>query len=393
MHATVRPLPILPGATIGVFGSGQLGRMMALAGRALGYRIAVYSPESDSPAGQIADLEVAAAYDDEGQVRDFVRRVAVVTFEFENVPARIAEIAAEEGIPVRPGGHVLHTAQQRGREKQFFADAGLPVPRFAHVASLTDLHTALARIGTPAVLKTAAFGYDGKGQTRIDTPDQAAAAWSAIDGQPAVLEEFVPFEMELSVVIARGCDGSFAHYGAVENIHRDHILDLSIAPARVAPSVAAEAVELAHTVVDKLGVVGVLCVEFFLTTDGRLLINEMAPRPHNSGHWTIDAAVAGQFEQQVRAVCGLPLGATEQLRPAAMANLLGDLWAAGEPDWAAALAVPGVELHLYGKRQPRPGRKMGHMTAVAANIDVARANVQAARAALTRRPDSVRKSG
>jgi len=392
MVASAFASPILPGATIGVFGSGQLGRMMALAAHALGYRTAVYSPERDSPAGQVADLEVAATYNDEDQIRDFVRRVEVVTFEFENVPARIAEIAQEEGVPVRPGGHVLHTAQQRSREKQFFADAGLPVPRFAHIANLTDLHAALTRIGTPAILKTAAFGYDGKGQARIDTPMQAESAWATIGSQPAVLEEFVAFDKELSVVVARGHDGAFAHYGAVENVHRQHILDLSIAPARVAPQVTAEAIELARAIVDKLGVVGVLCVEFFLTTGGRLLVNEMAPRPHNSGHWTIDAAVTSQFEQQVRAVCGLPLGATDQMRPAAMANLLGDLWAEGEPDWAAALAVPGVKLHLYGKRQPRPGRKMGHMTAVATDIAIAVANVQAARAALSCRPDSVRRA-
>lgn len=393
MASATTPSPILPGAMIGVFGSGQLGRMLALAARAMGYRIGVYSPEANSPTGQIADLEVVAPYADDDRVAEFVRRVAVVTFEFENVPARIGDIAQAAGIPVHPGGWVLHTAQQRGREKQFLADAGLPVPRFAHVTSLAGLHAALADIGTPAVLKTAAFGYDGKGQARIAVP-AAAAAWAAIGGQAAVLEEYVAFDKELSVVIARGADGAVVDYGAVENIHREHILDLSVAPARVAPAVAAAAVRLARAVVEKLDVVGVLCVEFFLTNDGRLLINEIAPRPHNSGHWTIDAAVTSQFEQQVRAVCGLPLGAPDLLRPAVMANLLGDLWTAGEPDWAAALAVPGVKLHLYGKQQARPGRKMGHLTALAESSDedvaAVMARVRAARSALSRRPHTVR---
>jgi 5-(carboxyamino)imidazole ribonucleotide synthase len=380
---------------IGVFGSGQLGRMMALAARAMGYRIAVYSPDAHSPTGPLADLEVVADYADNDRVAAFVRQVAVVTFEFENVPSSIAAIAEAAGVPVRPGGWVLHTAQQRAREKHFLADAGLPVPRFAHITSFAGLHTALTRIGTPAVLKTAAFGYDGKGQVRLDTPADVELAWNAVGQREAILEEYVAFDKELSVVVGRGGDGAIVHYGAVENIHRNHILDLSIAPGRVAPGVAAEAVELARAVVEKLDVVGVLCVEFFLTNDGRLLINEMAPRPHNSGHWTIDAAVTSQFEQQVRAVCNLPLGAPDQLRPAVMANLLGDLWADGEPDWAAALAFPGVKLHLYGKQQPRPGRKMGHLTALAASDDedvaVLMARVQAARSALLRRPDAVRR--
>ncbi len=394
MASATTSSPILPGALIGVFGSGQLGRMMALAARAMGYRIGVYSPDANSPTGQIADLEVVAPYADDDRVADFVRRVAVVTFEFENVPARIGDIAQAAGVPVHPDGWVLHTAQQRGREKQFLADAGLPVPRFAHVTSLAGLHAALTAIGTPAVLKTAAFGYDGKGQARIATPAAAAAAWAAMGEQTAILEEYIAFDKELSVIVARGADGALVHYGAIENIHYQHILDLSIAPARVPSGVAAEAVRLARAVAEKLGVVGVLCVEFFLTNDGRLLINEMAPRPHNSGHWTIDAAVTSQFEQQVRAVCGLPLGAPDLLRPAVMANLLGDLWAAGEPDWAAALAVPGVKLHLYGKQQARPGRKMGHLTALAESSDedvaAVMARAGAARSALSHRPHTVR---
>ncbi|MCO5208986.1 MAG: 5-(carboxyamino)imidazole ribonucleotide synthase [Caldilinea sp.] len=385
-HKEFRPQAVLyPPAVIGVFGSGQLGRMLALAARAMGYRIHTFSPEANSPTGQVTDREVCAPYDDLDAVRDFVRQVDVVTFEFENVAAAVAEIAAQEGVPVRPGGHVLHTTQQRLREKTFLAGAGLPVTPFAAVRSEIDLATAVARIGTPAVLKTAAFGYDGKGQARIDDAAQAGATWANIGRQEAILEGFVDFEREVSVVAARGLDGSFAHWGVIENVHRDHILDLSTAPAAVDPRTAQEAVDLARTVLEQLDVIGVLCVEMFLDRRGRLLINELAPRPHNSGHLTIEAAATSQFEQQARAICGLPLGSTELLRPAAMANLLGDLWEAGEPDWAAGLAVPGVKLHLYGKQTPRIGRKMGHLTAVAGTIEAARENALRARTALTAR--------
>ncbi len=371
--------PILPGATIGVFGSGQLGRMMALAARSMGYGIAVFSPEAGSPTGQIADREVVADYADDDAVRAFVRGVHVVTFEFENVPSSVAAIAQAEGVPVRPGGHVLHTAQQRGREKSFLRQAGIPVTPFAIVNSLNALRDAVAPIGLPAVLKTTAFGYDGKGQVPIHTHADLAAAWAALKTGEAILERWVDFSHELSVVAARGCDGSFVHYGVLENRHAHHILDVTVAPARIPPVIASQAVELARAVLVALDVVGVLCVEFFLTHDGTLLVNELAPRPHNSGHLTIDAAVTSQFEQQVRAVCALPLGSTDLVRPAAMANLLGDLWQPGEPNWAAALALPGVKLHLYGKRIPRPGRKMGHLTATAAAPDQAERLVLEAR--------------
>jgi 5-(carboxyamino)imidazole ribonucleotide synthase len=375
--------PILPGATIGVFGSGQLGRMMALAARQMGYRIHTFSPDQDSPTGQVADREFCAPYDDLDAVRAFVRGVHVVTFEFENVAAAVAEVAQDEGIPVRPGGRVLHITQNRLREKQFLAAAGLPVTPFAAIHSLADLQAALSAIGYPAVLKTAAFGYDGKGQVKLSTAAEAEAAWRQIGGQTAILEAFVPFTHEVSVVAARGVDGSFAHYGVIENQHRNHILDLSLAPARIALTLAQQAVEIARSVLEKLDVIGVLCVEFFVTGDERVLINELAPRPHNSGHLTIEASPTSQFEQQVRAVCGLPLGETHPIRPAAMANLLGDRWAGGEPKWAAALAVPGVKLHLYGKAQPRPGRKMGHLTALGNTLEEAQQAVQAAREALS----------
>jgi len=366
--------PILPGSTIGVFGSGQLGRMLAIAARYMGYRIHTFSPDVDSPTGQVADREIQAPYTDLDAVRQFVCDVDVVTFEFENVAAKVAQVALDEDIPVRPGGHVLHTAQNRGREKRFLADNGLPVTPFQQVNSLESLKQAVIQIGTPAILKTAAFGYDGKGQVRVDAPDQATEAWNQISKQNAVLEKRIDFEQEVSVVAARGMDGSFAHYGVIENVHRNHILDMSIAPARVSAQVVADAIELTRLVLEKLDVVGVLCVEFFLNQDGSLLINEIAPRPHNSGHLTVDAAVTSQFEQQLRAVCGLPLGST-QLRPAVMVNLLGDLWfsngAKREPEWATVCGLPNVKLHLYGKKEARIGRKMGHLTVLADDVGTA----------------------
>jgi 5-(carboxyamino)imidazole ribonucleotide synthase len=374
--------PILPGATIGVLGSGQLGRMFAIAARRMGYRVHTFSPDLDTPTGQIADLEVVAPYDDLDAVAKFARRVSVVTFEFENVPAPTAEAAASCG-PVRPSGAILHTTQQRIREKAFLKSAGLPMTPYRDVHTPEDLEQAVADLGVPAVLKTAAFGYDGKGQFLIRSRDQLAEAWDAIGRQEAVLEAFIDFEREISVVAARGEDGQFVHYGAIENQHSRHILDVSIAPARVSPQVSDDAVEIARCVLERLGVVGVLCVEFFVTRDGKLLINELAPRPHNSGHLTVDACVTSQFEQQLRAVCGLPLGSTAMHRPAAMANLLGDQWLKGEPDWRAACSYPDVKLHLYGKLEPRPGRKMGHLTALNHDAEEAYRMVLKARQSLT----------
>jgi 5-(carboxyamino)imidazole ribonucleotide synthase len=377
--------PILPGATIGVLGSGQLGRMFAFAARRMGYRVHTLSPDEDTPTGQIADVEVTAPYDDLDAVSAFARRVDIVTFEFENVPAPTAEAAAS-CAPVRPSGAILHTTQQRIREKAFLKTAGLPMTPYREVHTRQDLDQAIAELGIPAVLKTAAFGYDGKGQFLIRSRDESDEAWNAIGRQEAVLEAFIDFEREISVVAARGEDGQFVHYGAIENQHSRHILDLSIAPARVLADVANEAVEITRCVLERLGVVGVLCVEFFVTRDGKLLINELAPRPHNSGHLTVDACVTSQFEQQLRAVCGLPLGSTAMHRPAAMANLLGDLWSNGEPDWRAACAYPDVKLHLYGKLEPRPARKMGHLTALNQDAEEAYRTVLKARQSLTQNP-------
>ena len=376
--------PILPGATVGVLGSGQLGRMLALSARQMGYRVHTLSPEQDTPTGQVADREVVAAYEDLDAVRDFARQVSVVTFEFENVPARTAE-AVTEIVPVRPGGHVLHVAQNRLREKTWLSQHGIPCAPFRHVRTLPELQAALGELGTPAILKTAGFGYDGKGQVRLKSVGEAASAWEALGGQECVLEGFVNFEREVSVVAARGVGGEFAHYGVIENAHRDGILDLSVCPAPgVSPRTEEEAVAITRAIFEGLDVVGTLCVEFFLTPGGNLLVNEMAPRPHNSGHLTIDAHVSSQFEQQLRAVCGLPLGSTQRHCPSAMAQLLGDLWQTGEPDWAAALAMPNVKLHLYGKHEARPGRKMGHLTALADTPEEAARLALAARAALVR---------
>ena len=355
---------VLPGGTIGVLGSGQLGRMLALAARRMGYHVHTYSPDTDSPTGQVADLEVTGAYDDLDAIRRFASSVDVVTMEFENVSAAAASAAAEVAL-VRPSGAALHTTQQRAREKAFLSAHGLPVTPWVRVTSAEALRAALAVVGVPAIVKTAAFGYDGKGQQRVHGEDEAAAVWARLGGGEAVVEQVVDFVCEVSVVAARGVDGTMVDYGAVENVHRHHILHLTKAPAGVSGQVAAEASALTRRVMEALDYVGVLCVEFFVTRDGRLLVNEIAPRPHNSGHYTIEACATSQFEQQVRAVCGLPLGSTAQVRPAAMINLLGDVWASGEPRWAEVLAMPGVALHLYGKAEPRAGRKMGHLTVVA----------------------------
>ena len=379
---------ILPGRTIGIFGSGQLGRMMTIAARRLGYAVHVYSPDRGSPAGQLADVERTAPYDDAAAVGAFVAGVDVVTFEFENVPAApVAAAAAGRSIPVRPSADVLHALQHRGREKRFLADLGVPVAAFEEVDSLVALKDAVHRLGVPVVVKTSRLGYDGRGQVRLRSiePTDVAAAWQAIGRVPAIVERFVTFDRELSVVAARGADGAFADFGAFENRHERHILDLATAPADVPTATAAEAIRLTRRIATALDLVGVLCVEFFLTGDSELVVNEVAPRPHNSGHLTIDACVTSQFEQHVRAVCGLPLGGTRQLAPAAMANLLGDLWEGGEPDWARLLGWPEVRLHLYGKREARPGRKMGHLTSLGRSAAEAAAVVSAARAVLARR--------
>ena len=375
---------IAPGSTVGVLGGGQLGRMFAMAARRLGYRVHTLAPDDDTPTGQVADVEVVASYDDIDAVRAFAEKVDVVTFEFENVSSAAAA-AAEQVAIVRPNGKSLAIAQHRIREKTFLAALGIPVTPFAPVWTADDLAAATETIPCPAVIKTASFGYDGKGQVAVATADDLPAAWDALHQREAIVEAFIDLECEISVIGARGVNGEWSHFGPFDNTHAHHILDVSVAPAGVVASTAAEAVEITHAVMEALDYVGILCVEFFVARDGSLLANELAPRPHNSGHLTFDACRTSQFEQQLRAICGLPLGSTELLQPAAMANLLGDVWQPGEPDWPAALAYPDVKLHLYGKSSPRPGRKMGHLTALAATPEEAKARVVSARTALTQR--------
>jgi 5-(carboxyamino)imidazole ribonucleotide synthase len=345
----------------------------------MGYRVHVFSPDQDTPAGQVADREYVGSYADQPAVARFAQSVDAVTLEFENVPVEALRTAAEH-VPVRPSAEVLHTTQHRWREKTFLASHGLAVTPFQAVRSADELQAAVDASGLPGVLKTCAWGYDGKGQVVIRDAGNVGEAWAKLATDDAILEQFVDFKCELSVVAARGSDGQCVAYAPVLNDHRNHILDLSICPAPVDPRVADQAIRMARDVLDKLDHVGVLCVEFFLTADDCLLINELAPRPHNSGHLTIDAHATCQFEQQVRATCGLPLGATTQLSPAAMANLLGDLWFPQTPRWERVCGLADVKLHLYGKHEPRKGRKMGHLTALAKTTEAAAEMARRARA-------------
>jgi 5-(carboxyamino)imidazole ribonucleotide synthase len=354
---------IAPGATIGILGGGQLGRMTALAAARLGYRCHVFAPEEDSPAFQVAAAHTLAAYEDEAALGAFARAVEVVTFEFENVPSQSLERLAAR-LPVRPKPEILHVTQDRLREKDFLRGIGVATTDYRRADNVAELAEALSAIGRPSVLKTRRFGYDGKGQVAIGTemePDQAWRAMApgqAMAAPEGILEAFVDFELEISVIVARGIDGATACYDPVENRHRNHILHATLAPARLAPPLLQSASAIARRIAEALGLVGLLAVEMFVTRDGRILVNELAPRPHNSGHWSIDACATSQFEQLVRAVCALPLGSTLRHSDAAMTNLLGD----EVERWPALLAEPGARLHLYGKREIRPGRKMGHVT-------------------------------
>lgn len=360
--------PILPGQTLGILGSGQLGRMLAMVAKRLGYQVVVFSPEAASPTAQVCDSEIVASYDETEALARFAALVDVVTLEFENIPVSALETLSAM-VPVRPGPSVLQVAQHRLREKTYLQDNGFPVTPFVAVRSLDDLERAVASLGRPAVLKTAGFGYDGKGQHKITADSPLDAVWASFDvpqgvGE-AILEAYVPFIKELSVLVARNPQGDVACFGPIENQHRHHVLHTSVVPAQVPTVVAQTACTMAQDLATTLDMVGVLCVEFFLTADETLLINEIAPRPHNSGHLTIEAAVTSQFEQQLRAVCGLPLGSFSLRTPAAaMVNILGDAWTPSPPDWPQVLAQPGCTLHLYGKAQPKPGRKMGHITAL-----------------------------
>lgn len=368
-HATRRNF-LPPGGTIGLLGGGQLGRMFALEARKLGYRIVVLDPEPGCPAAPVCDETISAAWTDAPAVRDFAGRVDVATYEFENIPVETLELV-EQSAPVNPRPRVLHICQNREREKLFLRENGIPCAPFWIVDSAADLASALAELDGPGVLKTASFGYDGRGQMRVRSGDDAGEVWERFGRQRAVLEGWVDFTDELSVICARGADGALTTFPVAENRHEHHILDVTIVPARIPESAQNEARAIAQRITETLEVVGLLTTEFFLGRDGRVIVNELAPRPHNSGHFSLDACVTSQFEQQARAVCGLPLGSTELLRPVVMLNLLGDLWANGDPDWRAVLAEPDVKLHLYGKRDARPGRKMGHLCVLAETADKA----------------------
>jgi 5-(carboxyamino)imidazole ribonucleotide synthase len=358
---------IPPGSTIGLLGGGQLGRMFAIAARRMGYRVHTFEPSPDSPAGQISDREFNGSYTDWDLLETFVRSVDVVTFEFENIPAQVVEMISRSK-PVHPRSEVLHICQNREREKTFLRDHHYPHAPFAVVSDQAQLDAAIDSIGAPAVLKSADFGYDGKGQHKINPGDQFD--YARVATSRSVLEKWISFDRELSVICARDAKGNVSVFHPSENVHSRHILDYSIVPARIDPPVQRLAQSMAKNIARDLNVVGLIAVEFFLTCENELIVNELAPRPHNSGHYTFDACLTSQFEQQLRAVCGLPFGSPKLLNPVVMVNLLGDLWKAGvQPDWRPVLNNPYAKLHIYGKLEGRPGRKMGHFCVLRKTTD------------------------
>ena len=350
--------PLPPNATIGLVGGGQLGRMSAMAAARLGYRCHILTREKDSPASQVAAAATISDYQEPNGLREFAAAVDVISFEFENVSAEGLDLLVSLK-PVRPSPAILRTSQDRVLEKTFLNGAGVPTAPWVEVNSLDELRAAAERIGLPAVLKTTRLGYDGKGQALLRRTEDLADAFSALSPKPLILEGFIDFAQEISVVAARGADGGYTAFDTVENRHRDHILDITLAPARIPEAVAAQAQAIARRVADALDLVGLLAVEMFVDAQGRVLANEIAPRPHNSGHWTIDACPASQFELHVRAIAGLPLPPATRHSDAVMKNLIGPEEAAL---WPAILATPGLIPHLYGKAEARPGRKMGHVT-------------------------------
>jgi 5-(carboxyamino)imidazole ribonucleotide synthase len=376
---------INPGAWLGVMGGGQLGRMFVHAAQAMGYRVCVLEPSAGAPAGVAADQQVVAAYDDVAGLGALAQRCVAVTTEFENVPAQSLAYL-ESRVSVHPSSVAVSAAQDRALEKKFILSCGVDVAPFVEMATDDDLRTVSPTL-FPAILKTARLGYDGKGQVSVNHPDALASAWQTLGQVPCVLEKKLPLKREISVIVARTESGQTALFPVCENEHRQGILARTIMPARIRPELAREAGDLAVRIANGLGYVGVLCIEMFELNDGRVLVNEMAPRPHNSGHATIDACDCNQFEMQVRCLANLPLTTPQQLAPAVMLNILGDIWfdadgAAREPDWASVLAIPGVRLHLYGKEEARRGRKMGHLTVVAPTLDQAMARAQDAAVAL-----------
>jgi 5-(carboxyamino)imidazole ribonucleotide synthase len=371
-----------PPAPLGVIGGGQLGRMFIQAAQRMGFRAGVLAATDDAPAAQVAHWSVVAPPDHLPALRSFAAQAQAVTVEFENVSAPALRWLGRD-LPVRPGWRTVWVSQNRLREKRFLSGHAFPLAPWRPVRTEAELLAALDALGVPLILKTASSGYDGKGQVLVDRAEDIDVAWASLNQVACVAEGWVDFQAEVSTVVVRGVDGEAAAYPVGLNRHERHILDTTMMPAPVGPIVTQEARTLALSIAAALGTVGVLTVEFFVTGEGRLLVNELAPRPHNSGHLTIEAAQSSQFEQQVRALCGLPLGGTGLVTPAAMVNLLGDLWEHGEPDWEGALrSDPGVKLHLYGKRSPAPGRKMGHLTVLDSDPEVALARALAARRAL-----------
>jgi 5-(carboxyamino)imidazole ribonucleotide synthase len=374
---------ILPGATVGVLGGGQLGRMFTLRARSMGYRVVVLDPDPLSPAGAVADRHIRADYLDEAGLEELSASCAGITTEFENVPASTLERLARSSI-VRPPVSAVAITQDRIAEKSFLRSHGFPTAQFHPVKGRSDLPEALAAVPLPALLKTNRLGYDGKGQAAVEQQEDLARAHQTLGSVPCILETRLQLECELSVIVVRGVDGEIVTFPVAENRHVNGILDTSVVPARIPDALASEAREMATDVAKAMAYVGVLAVELFVV-GGKLLVNEMAPRPHNSGHYTMDACSVDQFEQQLRSLCGLPLGRPWLLSPVAMVNLLGDLWAGGEPRWAEALSRPGIRLHLYGKAEARPGRKMGHLNCLASDGATALALAVEAREALRSR--------
>ncbi|MEQ1668828.1 MAG: 5-(carboxyamino)imidazole ribonucleotide synthase [Sulfuriferula sp.] len=371
----------MPGATLGMLGGGQLGRMFTIAARTMGYRVMVLDPDVASPAGQFADAHICADYADMGALAEMAKTCAAITTEFENVPADTLRYLAEH-CPVKPSADAVEIAQNRVAEKTWLQQHGLDTAPFAVIARADDLLAAAVTVGFPAVLKVSRFGYDGKGQARVADIAAAQAAFASMGGETCVLERMLTLECELSVVLGRNEAGDIAVYPVAENIHEAGILDISIVPARVAESLMAQARDMATSIAQQLNYCGVMAVEFFVVNGGQLVINEIAPRPHNSGHYTLDACLSSQFEMQIRALCNLPLGATALHTPAVMVNLLGDVWGDSQPNWAALMQYPQAKLHLYGKQSARPGRKMGHFTCIDDDLNAALVLAQQIRAAL-----------
>lgn len=360
---------IAPGAWLGLLGGGQLGRMFTMAAQSMGYKVLVLDPGTRGPAGSVADEHIVADYLDPKALESVAARCAAATTEFENVPADALQFLSRHCV-VSPSADSVAVAQDRIAEKTFLSSIGLEVVPFRAIDRLEELDGGIAGL-LPGILKRSRLGYDGKGQVRVGTAEEARRAFVELGNQPCVLEKLVTLDLELSVVVTRSFDGRVLAWPVSENGHAHGILDVSIVPARVSDAMAETVRAAARSVAERLGYCGVLCVEFFVLRDGRLLVNEIAPRPHNSGHYTIDACVTSQFEQQARVLCGLPLGATDLHCPAVMVNLLGDLWAGGEPRWEHVLRHPRAKLHLYGKAQARPARKMGHYTVLGDTVEAA----------------------